>query len=59
MLLVYCQTQGKGREKRGAERERKRTKHMPENQMSVCCSVKSQERGSGAAMEGNRILFVE
>ena len=32
---------------------------MPENQMSVCCSLKSQERGSGAPTEGNRVLFVE
>lgn len=32
---------------------------MPENQMSVCCSLKSQEQGSGAAMEGNHVLFVE
>lgn len=59
MLLVYCQMQGKGSKKRGVARERKRRKHMPENQMSVCCSLKSQERGSGAPTEGNRVLFVE
>ena len=59
MLLVYCQIQGKESKKRGVERERKRRKHMPENQMSVRCSLKSQEQGSGAAMEGNRVLFIE
>lgn len=59
MLLVYCQIQGKASKKMGVERERKRRKHMPENQMSVCCSLKSQEQGSGAAMEGNRVPLVE
>lgn len=32
---------------------------MPENQMSACCSLKSQEQGSGTPMEGNRVLSVE
>lgn len=59
MLLVCCQIQGKASKKRRVERERKRRKHMPENQMSACCSLKSQEQGSGAPMEGNRVLFVE
>ncbi len=59
MLLVYCQIQGKESKKKGVERERKRRKDMPENQMSVCCSLKSQEQGSGAPMEGNCVLFVE
>lgn len=59
MLLVYCQIQGKGSRKRGVERERKSRKHMPDNQMSACCSLKSQEQGSGAPMEGNRVLFIE
>lgn len=58
MLLVYCQIQGKESKKKGVERVRKR-RHMPENQMSVCCSLKSQEQGSGAPMEGNCVLFVE
>lgn len=32
---------------------------MPENQMSACCSLKSQEQGSGTPMEENRVLSVE
>lgn len=57
---MCCQVQGKRSKKRGVQRERKRggkKKHMPGNQMSECCSLKSQERGSGAPMEGNRVLF--
>lgn len=60
-VLVCCQVQGKRSKKTGVQRERKegekKKKHMPENQMSECCSPKSQEQGSGAPMEGNRVLF--
>lgn len=57
MLLVYCQIQSKGKGGSGVYKEEgRRREHMPENQIGVCCTLNSQERGSGATAEGSRVI---